>query len=103
MEITWQVVNLERNAEDHFVVTVHYRVKAVDGDYTASRIGAVNYTQSEESFIPYADLTKETVIGWVKNSLDVVVEVEADLTADIEAQKAPALLSGMPWVTEEVA
>jgi uncharacterized lipoprotein NlpE involved in copper resistance len=96
MEITWSVANLERNTADGFVVTVHYRVNAVDGDYSASSYGTVGYTQ-EGDFTPYDSLTEETVIGWVKDSLDAA-EIEAGLTAKIEAQKTPATLAGMPWV-----
>jgi hypothetical protein len=96
MEITWSCANLERNTADGFVVTVHYRVNAVDGDYSASSYGTVGYTQEEGDFTPYENLTEETVISWVKDSLNAA-EIEAGLTANIEAQKAPATLSGMPW------
>jgi hypothetical protein len=96
MEITWSCANLERNTADGFVVTVHYRVNAVDGDYSASSYGTVGYTQEEGDFTPYENLTEETVIGWVKDSLDAA-EIEAGLTANIEAQKAPATMSGTPW------
>ena len=96
METTWSIAQMERNTSDDFVVTVHYRVNAVDGDYSASSYGTCGYTQSEESFIPYADLTEETVVGWVKESLDAET-VEASLASQIEAQKAPATVTGIPW------
>ena len=96
MEITWNVANLERNTADGFVVTVHYRVNAVDGDYSASSYGTVGYTQEEGDFTPYENLTEETVISWVKDSLNAA-EIEAGLTANIESQKAPATLAGTPW------
>ena len=91
----WTIANLERNTADGFVVTVHYRVNAVDGDYSASSYGTVGYTQ-EGDFTPYESLTEGTVISWVKNSLDVA-EIEAGLTANIEAQKEPVTVSGTPW------
>jgi hypothetical protein len=85
---TWTIANLEYNNDaDKGVVVAHWRVTEEDGDYTASS---------------YDSLTEETVIGWVKDSLDAA-EIEAGLTANIEAQKAPATLAGMPWATEEVA
>jgi hypothetical protein len=43
-------------------------VTAVD-EYTASTYGTVGYTQESETFIPFADLTEATVVGWVKESL----------------------------------
>jgi hypothetical protein len=56
----------------------------------------VGYTQSEESFTPFDELTEETVIGWVQNSLDKD-EIEANLASQIEAAKAPATVAGLPW------
>jgi hypothetical protein len=96
MEYTWTIAQLERNTADDFVVTVHYRVNAVDDTYTASTYGTVGYTQESETFIPFADLTEATVVGWVKESLGEDT-VEAALASQIEAQKAPAQIAGMPW------
>jgi len=96
METTWSVAQLERNTSDGFVVTVHYRVNAVDGDYSAYTYGTVGYTQGQGSFVPFDNLTEETVIGWVKESLDAET-VEASLASQIEAQKAPATIAGLPW------
>ena len=77
-------------------MVVHYRVNAVDGDYTASTYGTVGYTQEAESFIPFADLTEATVVGWVKESLGEDT-VQESLASQIEAQKAPVTVAGMPW------
>jgi hypothetical protein len=96
MEFTWQVVNMDRKSADGFVITVHYNVSAVDGDYTASTYGTVGFTQEDKSYIPFADLTKETVIGWVQDSLGQET-VEEALAAQIEAQKNPVSESGLPW------
>jgi len=96
IEYTWQVAQMERQSSDNFVITVHYRINAVDGDYSASTYGTVGYTQGEESFVPFDDLTEETVIGWLKESLDAET-VEASLASQIEAQKAPATIAGLPW------
>jgi len=96
IEYTWTIAQMERNTSDDFVVTVHYRVNAVDGDYSASTYGTVGYTQEAESFIPYADLTEATVVGWVKESLGEDT-VQESLASQIEAQKAPAQIAGMPW------
>jgi hypothetical protein len=92
----WQIAQMERNTSNGFIVKVYYRVKAVDGDYSASTYDSCGYNQSEESFIPYEDLTEETVIGWVKQSIDAKT-VEASLASQIEDQKAPATQSGLPW------
>lgn len=96
MEFNWTIAQLERNTADDFVVTVHYRVTATEGDYTAATYGTVSYTQESETFIPFADLTEATVVGWVKESLGEDTVQDA-LASQIETQKAPAQITGMPW------
>jgi hypothetical protein len=92
----WNVVQMDRLTSDGFVVTVHYTVNAVDGDYTASTYGTVGYTQGEGSYVPYADLTEAEVVGWVQESLGKDT-VEESLAAQIEAQKNPVQEAGVPW------
>jgi len=92
----WNVVQTNYNTIDKFITTVHYTVNAVDGDFTASTYGTVGYTQAEGNFIPFADLTPEIVIGWVKDSLGQAT-VEEALAAQIEALKNPVQQSGLPW------
>jgi hypothetical protein len=101
MNYQWNVVQMDRLTSDGFVVTVHYTVNAVDGDYTASTYGTVGYTQEEGNIIPFDSLTPEIVVGWVKESLGQET-VEAALAAQIEAQQNPVQLSGLPWSNEPV-
>ena len=96
MEFTWSVLQMDRLTSDGFVVTVHYTVNAVDGDYTASTYGTVGYTQNEGSYVPFANLTKDQVIGWVQESLNKDT-VESALSAQIDAQKNPVQEAGVPW------
>jgi hypothetical protein len=101
MNYNWNVVQMDRLTSDGFVVTVHYTVNAVDGEYTASTYGTVGYTQEEGNIIPFDSLTPEIVIGWVKESLGQET-VETALAAQIEAQQNPVQLSGLPWSNEPV-
>jgi len=99
MDYQWNVVQMDRLTSDGFVVTVHYTVNAVDGDYTASTYGTVGYTeQPDEQYIPYEELTEAEVIGWVQDSLGKDT-VEASLAAQIEAEKHPVIETGLPWAT----
>jgi hypothetical protein len=98
MNFTWNVVQMDRLTSDGFVVTVHYTVNAVDGDYTASTYGTVGYTQGEGSYVPYADLTEAEVVGWVQESLGKD-KVEASLAEMIELLKNPVQEAGVPWAT----
>ena len=96
---TWTIANLEYNNDaDKGVVVAHWRVTKEDGDYTASSYGTASFEPdaSADGYVAYDSLTEETVIGWVKDSLDAA-EIEAGLTANIESQKAPATLAGTPW------
>ena len=93
--MTWTINQLERNTSDGIVTTIHWTASAVDGDYSAS----INNTQQLErgdSFVDYASLTEETVLGWLWTKVDKEV-VEAALAAQIDAQKNPVKASGLPW------
>ena len=95
---TWTIEQLDRNTADGGVTVAHWRVSEVDGDYSASSYGTVGFTPypSASDFVPYADLTESTVLGWVQEQLDKDA-IEASLTANIAEQKAPVTASGTPW------
>jgi hypothetical protein len=94
---TWTIQQMDRLTSDGFVVTVHYNVSAIDGDYSASTYGTVGYTeQPDGEYTPYDELTEEQVVGWVQESLGKET-VEASLDSQIEAQKNPVQQSGLPW------
>jgi len=97
---TWAVANLERETADGFVFTAHYTVAANDGTYTSSAYGSIGLERPDDEMIPYADLTPEIVIGWVKDKLggdEKVAEIEAALQAQIEEQRQPTKAAGVPW------
>ena len=96
---TWNIANLERETEDGFVFTAHYTVSAADGTYSSSAYGSIGF-ERPESLIPFADLTEEQVIGWVKEALggdEKVAEIEAALQSQINQQRTPTKASGTPW------
>ena len=99
---TWTISNLERNVADGGVTVAHWRVTEEEtvGDvtYTASSYGTVGFTPDPDAsdFVAYDSLTEATVVGWVQAEVNQT-EVEAALTADIEAQKNPVSADGMPW------
>jgi len=95
MTITWKINNLERQTSDGLVTVVHWGASAVDGDYTASIVNT-QALERGDSFVNYDTLTEETVLGWLWTKVDKET-VEAALTAQIEAQKAPVTANGLPW------
>lgn len=98
---TWKIAQLERNSADNGVTVAHWRCTAEDGDYSASSYGTVGFEPdpSAEGFVPFDQLTEADVIAWVQAELDVE-SIEAGLAAQIELQKEPAVVAGMPWTTE---
>ena len=93
--------NVESNVSDGTITSAHWNASITDGDYTASSYGSAGFTRDEESptLIPFANVTEVDVVAWVTASLDE--NLEANLLADIESQKNPTSVSGMPWVAEE--
>ena len=95
MTITWKINNLERQTSDGLVTVVHWGASAVDGDYSSSIVNT-QALERGDSFVSYDTLTEETVLSWLWGKVDKDV-VEAALTAQIEAQKAPVTANGLPW------
>lgn len=96
---TWAIANLERETADGFVFTAHYTVNANDGTYSSGAYGSIGF-QRPDNLIPFADLTEELVVDWVKEALggdEKVAEIEAALQAQIEEQRAPSKAAGVPW------
>ena len=96
MTTTWNISQLDRKTADGFVTTAHWQCNAVDGEHTASIYSTCSWADGTPT-IPYADLTQETVLGWVwANGVDKQATEDA-LAANIALQKAPVTASGTPW------
>lgn len=105
----WNIVQLdcypEKDGETDVVFTAHWNLtdsEAVGEEtYTGYVYGSVGITiDAEEPFTPYAQLTKDQVVGWVKDALgeETVAAHEAAVTQQIEDQKNPKVVSpALPW------
>jgi hypothetical protein len=95
---TWTIAQLERNTADGGVTVAHWRVDAVDGDHTASAYGTTSHEPdpSAADFIAFDALTEADVLAWVHAAIEKDA-IEASLAAQIEDQKAPATIAGLPW------
>ena len=100
-EFTWGIAQLERHTADGVVYTCHYTINANDGTYSAGAYGSVGLEQPDvDNIIPFAELTKELVIGWVQEKLggdEKVEEILAALQAQLDEQHAPTKAQGLPW------
>jgi len=95
MTTTWTISQLDRNTANGFVTTAHWQATAVDGEHTASIYSTCSWADGTVN-IAYDQLTPETVLGWVWESVDKTA-TEAALAANIALQKNPVQASGTPW------
>ena len=101
-QLNYRITDMKRDPTNGFVVYLQFEVGLFEEELSAFHYGQVEYTQGEgQSFIPFDDLTKEVVIEWIKDSLDLEA-IQKNLMEEIKAQKAPITVQGMPWATEEV-
>ena len=103
MATTWQIKRMFRQADNDLVVRVRYSCTAEAEGNTASVEGRVVLTgdANDPNFIPFANLTEEVAVGWVKDSLgaEEVAAVEAQAQAKITpaAPSSPTAIPGLPW------
>lgn len=92
------------------VFNVHWQLKASSGSYIDTRIGTqlIASYESGSSFIPYNELTKDIVFGWVtasmENNYSGSVELKyASLSQSIYNQvNPPILVQQAPWLSGSI-
>jgi hypothetical protein len=91
----------EYDGETDVVFTVHWCMDGTDGVYTAGVYGSVGLTLAPDTdFTPYADLTQEQVIGWVKDAMgeEQVASYEENVANQIAALANPPVVTPpLPW------
>lgn len=95
MTTVFTINNLERSTDGDIVNVIHWTATKTDGDFVAS-VYSSQAVEVGDTVIPFAELTEDVVIDWVKDKLDLV-SLEANLDAQIAEQKAPKVASGLPW------
>jgi hypothetical protein len=99
---TWKISQLERLCETGEIQTVHYVVDARTEDlaYSAGAYGSLGLDPADPgSMIPFASVTEDEVLTWVKHKLtgEKVAEVEAALQKQLDEQRTPTVAQGLPW------
>jgi hypothetical protein len=104
-QITWSITALDclpQTAEGQdYVVTAHWTCAGTDGTYNASVYSTCSFPVVQgESFVPYADLTQQQVLGWCwANGVDQAA-TEAAVEQQIQNQINPPITSpALPWAT----
>ncbi len=87
-----------------YVINVHYTCNGTDGTYNASVYSTCSLPVVQgTSFIPYQDLTLETVLGWIwANGVDKA-SAEAAVQSNIDNQiNPPVITPPLPWAASAV-
>ena len=87
-----------------YVIVVHWTCNGTDGTYNASVYSTCSLPVGQgTSFIPYQDLTLETVLGWIwANGVDKD-SAEAAVAQQIQNQITPPITTPvLPWAAPAV-
>ena len=96
----WDIANMERTIADGVVFAVLYTVTRFEDGEQVSAYGSINLEPPEANrLIPYTDLDKATVVGWVKSHFgdEKVAEIEAALSTAVQEKLHPTKTKGVPW------
>jgi len=104
MNFSWNIESLfVKKTEGEFsdvVVNANWKCSAVDGDYSASTCGCVEFAPPSGSLTPYPDLTEQQVLGWCYAAGVDKDSAEAAVAQQIEQQKNPPIITPpLPWPT----
>jgi hypothetical protein len=81
------------------VITADWRCNGSQDSYSGTCYGSCSFAPPTGSFTPYPDLTQDQVLGWCyANGVDQAA-IEANVTAQINNQINPPVVSlPLPWV-----
>ena len=103
MNISWIIERLltkpvEGTLTD-VVITADWRCNGSQDSYSGTCYGSCSFAPPTGSFTPYNELTEQQVLDWCyANGVDQTA-IEANVTAQIEAQINPPVVSlPLPWV-----
>lgn len=101
-QFNWTIVALDcapsEDGNTNVVKTVHWHCDGADGHAMGTVYSTCSLPAPESSFVAYADLTPETVLGWIwANGVDKDA-TEAAVQAKIDAAKNPPIVQPpLPW------
>lgn len=102
----WTINNLYTKTVEgleDYVVTAMFEVEGVDGEFSYTVNGSQMFTVKEGvDFVPYANLTEEIVVEWIKEELgeNGLLSITACIDGQIESQKNPPVvpvITPLPW------
>ena len=95
---TWTISQVENTIATGGIDVIHWRCKAVDGDYLTSSYGTAGCTPDPDAsdFIAYDSVTEANCIAWAQADVGKD-DTEAALAAQIAVLKTPTTATGVPW------
>ena len=103
MTILWLIERLlvkpTEGSNTDVVITADWRCNGSQDSFYGTCYGSCSFAPPSGSFTPYADLTEQQVLDWCyQNGVDKTA-IEANVTAQIENQINPPVVSlPLPWV-----
>jgi hypothetical protein len=104
--ITWVISALDCIPQTpegaDYVVTAHWSCNGTDGTYNSSVYSTCSFPVVQgTSFVPYNQLTEQTVLGWIwANGVDQAA-TEAAVQQQINNQRNPPVITPpLPWISQ---
>ena len=103
MNISWIIERLlvkpTEGSYTDVVITADWRCNGSQDSYSGTCYGSCSFAPPTGSFTPYDQLTEQQVLDWCyANGVDKTA-IEANVTAQIEAQiNPPVVVLPLPWV-----
>lgn len=103
LQPTWHINALDCHVSsgslENIIYTVHWSAFLTDQEHTVSSIGANSIpAPSSGSFIPYEELDKDTVLGWLWEAMgeEQVENITTSLQNQLEEKKVPKTVTFRP-------
>lgn len=113
MTTTWKINQLKRSPESGLVIKVTYsmvfELEQTVGEKTYKgsnrHVGSINLVgdPNDPNFIPFEQLTEQTIIGWVQSELgstqinEITSKFQTIIQNQLNQKIAPEFLTGLPW------
>lgn len=101
---TWTIAQIdtlpEREGKQDVVSMVHWELSGEDAGLTGTIRGAHALTfKADGAFTPYANLTQDQIIAWVKETMgdEMVASAEADVAQQISNKANAPKAAALPW------
>ena len=105
METNWKIANLKRTPTDGVVIKVTYIINFKLQEMEDRHVGMIilEGDATDPGFIPFEQLTEQTVIGWVQTKLgrtsitEIQDQMQTRLQERLDRKNNTSFITGLPW------